>query len=548
MNHYRFLSIVLIIVLALSAAAPAMSNTSDPREALLLEIENVVQSEMPYLGDGSVASGELLSSIYELRNYRYAWTKPEKVDELLATIRATPTVGLRPVDYNLDAVEEAKQRLFSGGTVPAEQRAQIELLLTDALIRLGYHNLFGKVNPYALDGNWNFRRDLGGIDPAEALAKILDSDSPIEQLLSDRVRGWVYKGMKQALADHRRIVAAGGWPVIPDGPTLRPGAEDPRLSTIERRLVISGDLEERASAPARYDAYLEEGVRRFQERHTLVVDGIIGKGTLSVFNVSAQERVNQLEVNLERLRWVFDDVEDEFVIVNIAGFDTALVHNREIVWETNVQVGRPYHQSPVFRDEIKYVVFNPTWTVPYSIATKEMLPKIQREPDYFSKRDFDVKDRNGNLVDPASVDWQSLSRRNFPYTFVQRPGPNNALGRVKFIFPNEHSVYLHDTPSKHLFSQAERTFSHGCIRVENPLEFAEQLLGPDWDQARIQATLDKRETRTVFLPEPLPILILYLTSFVSPDGTVFFYNDVYSRDARIARALDEPFRFALPDS
>lgn len=539
---------LFLVFLTLVAGFPKSGNTSELREALLHEIEYVVQSEMPYLEHGSVASGDLLASVYERRNYTLAWDAPQAVNDLVAAIRDTPSAGLRPVDYNLEAVTMVQQRLLSGEAIPAEERARIELLLTDSLIRLGYHELFGKVNPYALDGNWNFRRDLGGVDPAEALADILDSESPAKLLLGNRVRGWAYEGMKQALADHRRIVAAGGWPVIPDGPTLRPGASDPRLPTIEQRLVISGDLEERPSPSGTYDAYLEAGVRRFQERHTLAVDGVIGKGTLSVLNVSAEDRVEQLEVNLERLRWVFDDVEDEFVLVNIAGFSTALVHDREIVWETKVQVGRPYHQSPVFRDEIKYVVFNPTWTVPYSIATKEMLPRIQREPDYFAKRDFDVKDRSGNSVDPASVDWQSLSRGNFPYTLVQRPGPGNALGRVKFIFPNEHSVYLHDTPSKHLFSQAERTFSHGCIRVENPFEFAEQLLGPDWDQARIQETLDSLEPKTVFLPEPLPILILYVTAFVSPDGTVHFYNDVYSRDARVARALEEPFRFDPPDS
>ncbi len=261
-----------------------------------------------------------------------------------------------------------------------------------------------------------------------------------------------------------------------------------------------------------------------------------------------EQRVDQLRLNLERARWVFEDIEEDFVLVNIAGFRAYVVHDREIVWETKVQVGRPYHQSPVFRDEIKYVVFNPTWTVPYSIATREMLPRIKSDPQYFQARDFDIKNRDGQLVDPATIDWAQVTSRNFGYTFVQRPGPNNALGRVKFIFPNEHAVYLHDTPSKPLFDVAERAFSHGCIRVENPFDLAEVLLGSDgWDRQQIDATVESRETKTVFLSEPLPVLLLYWTAEVDPNGLVHFYNDVYERDRRIAAALDAPFTIELPE-
>jgi len=217
------------------------------------------------------------------------------------------------------------------------------------------------------------------------------------------------------------------------------------------------------------------------------------------------------------------------------------------VWQTKVQVGSQFHQSPVFRDEMKYLVLNPTWTVPYSIATKEMLPQIKSDPDYFAKRDFDLKDRNGKFIDPNSVDWSQVSARNFGYWLVQRPGPGNALGRVKFMFPNDHAVYLHDTPSKYLFSRAERAFSHGCIRVENPFDFAEQLLGKDgWTQEKFQEILDGGKTQTVMLSKPLPVLLLYWTAVARRDGTVVFYNDVYERDNAISDALDEPFMLDIP--
>ena len=362
----------------------------------------------------------------------------------------------------------------------------------------------------------------------------------------------MYKLLQDGLARYRQLEASGGWATIPGGQTLRPGATDGRIPLLAQRLAATGDLGDLVDADAFADAdtygeALQAGVERFQDRHGIDVDGIIGPATLRALNIPVEQRVRQLEINLERARWVMDDLQEDFIIVNVAGFRAFLVRGREIAWETKVQVGAAYHQSPVFRDEMRYLVFNPTWTVPYSIASKEILPQIKRDEDYFGKRDFDLKDRSGKFIDPSSVDWSELSTRNFPYWLVQRPGPNNALGRVKFMFPNEHSVYLHDTPSKYLFSRAERAFSHGCIRVENPYELAELLLGSDdWNQEKIQEVLNGAETQTVFLPEPLPVLLLYWTAMVDIDGTVRFYGDVYSRDEAVATALDESFRLDLP--
>jgi len=345
------------------------------------------------------------------------------------------------------------------------------------------------------------------------------------------------------------MAADGGWPRIPEGPTLKPGNSDERLPVLARRLIISGDLALRADVDKLtiYDESLQKAVRHFQERHALDTDAVIGPATLRALNVPVEKRIGQLEVNIERARWVLDDIEDDFVMVNIAGFRAYVLRGRKIVWETKVQVGSAFHQSPVFRDEIKYVVINPTWTVPYSIATKEILPKIKRDPNYFATRDFDLKTHSGKFIDPSSVNWTTITARNFPYWLVQRPGPNNALGRVKIMFPNEHAVYLHDTPSKALFSKAERAFSHGCIRVENPFDFAEQLLGGDgWNQEKFQQVLNEGKTKSVSLSKPMTVLLLYWTTMVDPDGVVYFFNDVYERDERIAKALNEPFRLDMP--
>ena len=518
-------------------------------EAVRIELEQLVHSGFLSNSGVSIASVDLLLSIYEPRNYLPTWSDQRQIGELVAAIKATAADGLDPSDYHLELVESIYTDRLAGRQTSPEETAVRDLILTDSLARLGYHQLFGKVNPYTFDPHWNFRRELNDVDPAIAIQNAIDSPSLTEFLSNFFQRGWFYRKLQTALADYRQIAANGGWSVVPDGPTLKPGASDRRLPVIARRLIISGDLApgDTVTRPAIYDESLQQAVSRFQERHGLDTDAVIGPATLRALNVPVEMRVEQLEVNIERARWVLDDIEDDFVLVNIAGFKAYVFRDRKVVWETKVQVGSAFHQSPVFRDEIKYVVLNPTWTVPYSIATKEILPKIKRDPNYFATRDFDLKTHSGKFIDPSSVNWATITARNFPYWLVQRPGPNNALGRIKIMFPNEHAVYLHDTPSKALFSKAERAFSHGCIRVENPFDLAEQLLGDNgWNQEKFQAVLDEKKTKTVLLSKPMPVLLLYWTAMADPDGTVYFFNDVYERDERIAEALGEPFRLDMP--
>ena len=540
---------LLLVTIFLSLAVFSHADDTADREALRLEIEALMTTGRLSAGEIEIASANLLFEIYERRDFAPTWNDEDQIEELIAAIRATDDDGLNPQDYHLTEIERVFAALQEGRLSSPAEWAAHDLMLTDALARLGYHQLFGKVNPYTLDPHWNFRRELNDTDPATAIQAAIDSPSLADFLETVFPRAWVYQQYKIGLARYREIAADGGWGEIPGGPVIRPDSTDPRLPLLAQRLAITGDvtLDQQPDQMTVYDEPFQEAVKRFQERHGLIVDAIIGPSTVRALNVSAEERVRQLELNLERARWVMDDMEDDFVLVNIAGFRAYVVRDREIVWETKVQVGRTYHQSPVFRDEIKYVVINPTWTVPYSIATRDMLPAIKQDPNYLTSRNFDVKDRQGRIVDPDSIDWSQLSRRNFPYTFVQRPGPTNALGRIKFMFPNVHAVYLHDTPSRHLFSRAERAFSYGCIRVEDPFAFGEELLGSKgWTQERIEEVVDGGEMTTVYLPEPLPVLLLYWTAHVDPDGVVYFYDDVYGRDPAIARALAEPFTLDLP--
>ena len=262
-----------------------------------------------------------------------------------------------------------------------------------------------------------------------------------------------------------------------------------------------------------------------------------------------EARVEQIRINLERARWVFDDIEDEFIFVNIAEFRVFLVRNREYVWTARAQVGKPYRKTPVFKSTLKYVVFNPTWTVPPGILAKDIMPRAKRDPGYLQTKNIDIRDNNGAVVDPKSIDWETVSARGFPYRLVQRPGPTNALGQVKFIFPNKYFVFLHDTPSKGLFERPDRASSSGCIRVQSPLDLAAVLLeGKGWNRDKVDAVIASQKTETVFLPEPMTVMLLYLTVTVDDDGTIRFEKDIYERDQRIGDGLKAPFRVSLPRS
>ena len=544
----RILKLQLFVALV-CAGAPAFADEAETQEAIRSEIEQLRESGRLSLGDVEIASGELLARFYERRNFEPAWSGLEKLNALAELIEATALDGLSPADYHVGEIRRVQSMIANGHMFDAAARAALDIGLTDSLIRLGYHQRFGKVNPYDLDPDWNFTRELRNQDPALVIQEAIDAGSLAVYLENLFPREELYLQLQAYLAKYRELAASGGWPVVPDGPTLRPGDTDERLPVLERRLAATGDLPPGTMVETSvYNNALESAVRRFQERHGLDVDGIVGPGTLRAMNVTVEERIEQIRVNLERARWVLDNLDDDFVIVNIAGFRVYLYRDNEEIWSTRAVVGRTYRKTPVFRSTMRYLVFNPDWTVPFSIATKDILPKVQKDPGYLAAGDFIVKDRNGDVVEAVDIDWSSLGRRNFPYTLVQQPGTNNALGEVKFMFPNEHAVYLHDTPGKGLFERAARTFSSGCVRVEYPFRFAGLLLeANDMDAASIEELRQSRRMKSVFLKEPIDVLLLYWTAEVGSDGRIHFYEDVYERDRAVLEALNSPYQVVLPE-
>lgn len=501
------------------------------------------------IAGATLASTSIIPEFYARREFTPAWTDDDRVDEFIELAGRAGEEGLYPADYLHTELADVTDR-YRQDRDDNDLRAELDVLLTESLSRYGYHLIYGKVDPADLDENWNWSRSSDGRDPATLIQQAIDSDS-IESFVQGFLdRGTIYLRVKAMLAEYRAIKDAGGWPRIEPGETLKLGMDDERIAVIRKRLAVTGDLTATENNGATlFDDELRLGIVAFQDRHNLDRDGAIGKQTLAAMNVTVDERIDQIRVNLERLRWVVRDLEDEFVVTNIASFQTFLVRGREIVWSARSQVGTPYRETPIFTAKIKYLQFNPTWTVPPGILAKDILPAVQKDIGYLAKKNMDLIGRDGNKVDPATVNWSQYgSGRMPPYQFVQRPGPTNALGRVKFIFPNPHFVFLHDTPSKWLFERTERSFSSGCIRVERPFELAEIMLNDPrkWNADSIQALLDSETPQTVFLKEPLTVMLLYGTVGMADFELVRFYNDIYQRDGRVLKALNGVFEFQLP--
>lgn len=531
----------LIAFLALAGGfSPAMAET--PLEARLRNrIEAGVLTDSLEVMDERIHARATMRELYPERGYQPIWVDengllPRGVvfETWLATVPALH--GLRPQDYHLSIIDELDRSDRIGAMV------DLELAATDAFLMVGSHFLAGRLNPETLDPEWVADRRHRPLAPL--LERASRSDDPgvvLEELLP---RDPAYEALVQRLADLRHLRDAGGWDAVEPGPTLREGDDGNRVTALARRLAATQDLEDAASHET-FDADVVRGVRNFQSRHGLAADGVVGQATLGALNVPVQARIDQIIVNLERWRWLPEDLGDFYVLVNIAGFRLDVIENRRSVLDMRVVVGQPYRRTPVFSSRIAYLVLNPYWEVPPSIAERDKLPLIRANPRYLTDQGFELLRGWGEqqrTVDPATVDWAGVSARNFPYRLRQRPGMYNALGRIKFMFPNKFSVYLHDTPSRELFSRDARAFSSGCIRLAAPLDLAELLLSdqPAWSRGAIDAAVASGREQTVRLSRQVPVHLLYWTAWIdNDDGKLRFRDDVYGRDDPVLRELRE---------
>jgi murein L,D-transpeptidase YcbB/YkuD len=512
------------LLAVLSCAASAAQPVADALQARLAA------------ADSSLYATQLLRALYAPRAYRPLWTG-QRTEEARAALASAAAHGLSTANYHRSAIEAHRADATPDG------QAALELLISDGLLLLGSHLRSGRMEP----GTLTPRRQLLAVD-ADLPARLAGADSAAAFLdgLVSPLAG--YARLQSALVQYRHLADAGGWPSLPDGPTLHPGDRAAAVTALRARLAREGMDGPVGAGGELFDAPLEAAVRRFQARHGLDVDGAVGRQTRLALNTPASARVGQIVANLERRRWLGEAPGRRQVRVNVAAFTLEAVEGPEVALRMRVIVGRPYRPTPEFADRIRYLVLNPYWEVPPKLAVQDKLPLIRRDPGYLAREHMRVLRGWGEQareLDPAQIDWWRV-KTPLPFRLRQDPGPWNALGRIKFMFPNVHDVYLHDTPARELFAHAERGFSSGCIRVEQPLALADWLLAddPQWSPQALRAAIDSGQTRTVNLRQPVPVYLLYWTAWVDGDGVVQFRRDIYERDAPLAAALAAPLENA----
>ncbi len=521
----RPLALALLVAL-LWTAAPAAASATAFRQAV-----------------AEAATDEAVAAFYRARDFRPLWTGPEDAERRAALLAALDAAA----DHGLPAERYDAAGLTTAFLTLRDERARglLEVAMTRAFLDYARDVSSGVIEPARADPM--IVREPLRPDPAALLAGVAAA-SPRAFLrgLPPQTRDYA-----RLIALKRRlegVVAAGGWgPLVPTDAALRPGDRGPAVVALRDRLTAMGYLGR--SATAEFDGALEAAVRAFQAAHGLEPDGIAGQGTLGEINLGPEVRLRSVVVALERARWTNFDLGERHIWVNLADFSTQIVDEGKVTFTTRSIIGQAdaARQTPEFSDRMTYMVLNPSWTVPRSIITRDYLPQLQRNPQAVSH--LQLVDSSGREISRGAVNFAAYSARSFPFGLRQAPGPSNALGRVKFMFPNRHAIYLHDTPQRNLFARDVRAFSNGCIRLNDPLELAHALLARQEDdpEGRVRRILDTGKETRVNLARPVPIHLVYLTVFFGPRGEVQFRRDVYGRDARVFEALRRA-GVALPGS
>ncbi len=477
-------------------------------------------------------AGATLEAFYEGRHYRPVLLRSGRlVPGAAKVIEAVRSVG----DHGLSLKRYDVDRLADAMAAETTNPIRLELEVLDLWLVVGAHLLGGAVDPKSIHADWNIsprQRDL-----VEALRGAAETGDLADALLALAPSQPGYQRLLAALARYRAAAAAGGWPALPKTSPLREGDDGADVVALRERLRAEGDLQ--AVAAGSFDADVVEAIKAAQIRYGLTASGQLDATTTRALGVAASDRADQIAANLERWRWLPEDLGSTHVRVNIAAFEVEAWKDGARVSSMKAVVGKLYRETPVFSDSITHVVLNPRWSVPIKLAVKDVLPKIQKDPAFLRKHGFKVfSATTGAEVDPADVPWGELGPRKFAYILRQEPGPDNALGQLKIMFPNPHDVYLHDTPKRHLFKEAKRAFSSGCVRLEDPRGLAVFLLDDArWDRARIDKAIATGREQTVWLRQPVPVHLQYWTAWVDADGTVHFRDDLYGRDDRLVRAL-----------
>lgn len=535
--HRNFLLFpALSLLLALSGCknetkkkAPEAYNSEKGTEPGRLTDDKKLQNSLSSEVDSSsFYSSEAISTFYSKNDFNPVWDQAEEREDLFRNIETIENEGLFPEDYHYS---ELKDLLNSAATNSPEQNTRLELLLTDAFLKLSHDLATGKLNPQKLYKNWG--TPLNSVNPQQLLERAAKKGNISQLLDSLKPKNEVYIGLKKALRKiDKKEFANEEITRIPSGKLIRPGEKDKRIPLIAQRLDELGFLKTKADSSITYSENIEESLKAFQKTYSLEEDGIIGASTIDNLNMSKEDRFHQILVNMERWRWYPRNLGEEYLLINIPDFQLYLVKNGDKIGQYKVIVGMPSRQTPVFSDEIEYVIYNPTWTIPPTIERKDVIPGMRRDSDYLKDRSLKVYDAQNNRVDPSTINWNSSEP--LKYTYRQGAGPTNPLGQVKLIFPNKYLVYLHDTPHREFFEKRNRARSSGCVRVQSVLQLAKYMLTdqPEYDDKKIQEILDSGKTTEIPVTKKVRVHLFYWTAYLNNDS-IKFIDDLYGLDKKL---------------
>lgn len=532
---------LLLITLIFIAACRNSDNkiTSDPQPKLdSVYIEQYMAKEPAFKDQINWAK-----EFYKERGFTLGWFKNHepvpKVHQMLEVIKKAGEEGLDPKEYQIKDFNKlfaALEKVKKDSAQRSALEKEIDVALSGTYFNWASDYYRGLVIPKenkAVD--WDVKRNK--IKLHKALLTVLGARESKYPYANFQPLHKEYNNLKKALAKYRAIQAQGGWSSIPAGTKLKPGQSSPAVPVLRKRLgvnvpAVSGK-DSTSSVANLYDEQLASAVKAFQSQNGLNPDGNIDAETVKLLNIPIKERINQIIINMERWRWIPKSFEADYIMVNIPEFKLKLVKDSQEVMNMKVIVGKELNATPVFSDKLEYVVIAPYWNVPPNILREEIVPKIASDPGYLERNDMEVINSKGTVVSPSSVDWSRAGSEGFGYVVRKRPGPKNDLGNVKFIFPNVDNIYLHDTPRDELFNQDKRGFSHGCVRVEKPLELAETLLKDvpgNWNTSKIMSQVGTGKEKYVTLKEKLPVYLVYFTAWADEDGNTSFREDLYGHD------------------
>ncbi|KEO74874.1 L,D-transpeptidase family protein [Anditalea andensis] len=502
-------------------------------------------SEQISLMSGDANKDSLYNKVYSQNDFHPIWVKAQGLnsqgEDFLEYLEEVKYDGLDKKDYLFDEIESLVSELSESDD--PELHAVLDMMLSNSFIKLSHDLDLGKVDPTKLDMEWKIESEPVGEDYFQLLLDISENNASVSNTL-DKLRPDNFRYdqlralLKGALDEEERETI-----VLSFEGKIEEGDSHDKIPAIRRKLISIGDLRSYSPSDSNlYDESLAEGVKVFQSRHGLTNDGVLGADFLEAINYNHQDLITKLKVNLERFRWLpnFVEGEGDKVIVNIPDFNLEYISGNDTIFSSRVVVGKEYRQTPVFSSKMSYLVFSPTWTLPTTILWEDAIPAIQKDRNYLTKNNMQVVTTSGEPVDAGNIDWNNVSPSNFSYMIRQTPGSHNSLGRVKFMFPNDYSIYIHDSPAKSLYEKDERAFSSGCIRIEKPKEFASLLLeDSDWDETGIIQAMDMPNEKNVNLDKNPEVWILYLTIWENKEG-LQVREDIYGGDKKLAQALSLP--------